>query len=123
MAGDFGLNLNETETPHVAVDLISAVKPRPITRSREGTAESDRLAGTVGFTSREPTPAAAIAPYATPRRVKRQSEVMTPLSMRVPRSVHVRFRDFADDRKLSYPDALEKLLNDSELLQRIETKG
>jgi hypothetical protein len=42
--------------------------------------------------------------------------------MRVPRSIHVRFRDFADERKLSYPDALEKLLDNNEVLERLERK-
>ena len=120
MASDFGLKLDEA--PHVATDLISSVKPRTSSRSTINTAESDRVAGAAGFTSREPSAAVAVAPYATPRRQKRPPEVRTPLSMSVPRSVHVRFRDFADERNLSYPDALEKLLNDSELLQRLERK-
>jgi hypothetical protein len=49
--------------------------------------------------------------YATPRRKKSTPEVMTPLSMRLRRSVHVRFIEYADEKRLSYPDALEDLLN------------
>jgi hypothetical protein len=49
--------------------------------------------------------------FATPRRKRNVPEVMTPLSMRLRRSVHVRFIEFADEKDLSYPDALEALLN------------
>jgi hypothetical protein len=49
----------------------------------------------------------------TPRRKKNIPEMMTPLSMRLRRSVHVRFIEFADERNLSYPDALEALLDNA----------
>lgn len=58
--------------------------------------------------------------YATPRRKKSDPEVMTPLSMRLRRSVHVRFIEYADEKRLSYPDALEDLLNKT--LQRRSSK-
>jgi hypothetical protein len=58
--------------------------------------------------------------YATPRRKKSALEVMTPLSMRLRRSVHVRFIEYADEKHLSYPDALEDLLNKT--LQRKSSK-
>ena len=121
MATDFGLKLKDE--PQVAADLLSSVKPRTSSRSTSNAAESDRVAAAAGFTSREPSAAIPVAPYATPRRQKRPPEIRTPLSMMVPRSVHVRFRDFADERNLSYPEAIEKLLDDSELLQRLERKA
>ncbi|MBB5063927.1 hypothetical protein [Granulicella mallensis] len=58
--------------------------------------------------------------YSTPRRNKSAPEVMTPLSMRLRRSVHVRFIEYADEKRLSYPDALEDLLNKT--LQRRSSK-
>jgi hypothetical protein len=123
---DFGLKNDEPSPakPHVAPDLLASIKPRSAPRPSINVAESDRLAATAGFTSREPSHL-AVDPreiYGTPRRAKREPEPMTPLSMKLRRSLHKRFRDFADERKLSYPEALEKLLNDSEILERLERK-
>jgi hypothetical protein len=59
-------------------------------------------------------PAANSTPaLGTPRRKKNIPEMMTPLSMRLRRSVHVRFIEFADGRNLSFPAALEALLDNA----------
>lgn len=124
MAMDFGLKREDlaSESPQVATDLISAVKPRTSPRTIVSPSESDRLASESGFKSREPAPLVPADAYLTPRKKKRRQEVTTPLSMRVPRSVHVRFLEYSEARVLSYPAALEKLLNESEVLQRLERK-
>jgi hypothetical protein len=123
---DFGLNLDETQKkPEVSTDLLASIKPRSSSRVNVDIAESDRNATSAGFRSRESVP--AVFPeevnYMTPRRRKRKPEPTTPLSMRPPRSVHARFRDYADRLKISYPEALEKLLDDSDTLARLEQRG
>ncbi len=125
MGKDFGLDLvdEEAEKPQISSQLLSAVRPRSSPRPIVDTRESDRKAAESGFTSREPVALAPTEAYLTPRKQRRKQEVTTPLSMRVPRSVHVRFLEFSEEHVLSYPRALEKLLNDSELLKRLERKG
>jgi hypothetical protein len=123
--GDFGLKLDETQKkPEVAKDLLAGMKPRASSRSNVDLAESDRNAVSAGFRSRESVPAVFSDPgnYMTPRRRKREPEPTTPLSMRPPRSVHARFRDYADGLKISYPEALEKLLDESETLARLQQR-
>lgn len=126
MAGDFGFKNDESAPtkPQVSTNLLAHIKPRTAPRPSINIAESDRAAESVGFSSREPSsarpPVAEV--YGTPRRQKRTPEPTTAISMRVPRSIHVRFRDFADERKLSYPEALEKLLDNNEILERLERK-
>jgi hypothetical protein len=122
MAGDFGLKNDEPVTSQVATELIGSIKPRIAPRGPVNLAEIDRVATSAGFTSREPSaaPPPATELYATPKRKKKAPEPTTPLSMRLRISVHRRFRDWADDRKLSYPEALEKLLDANEVLERLE---
>jgi len=123
---DFGLT---PEEPHkkseVSADLLAGIKPRVSSRTHVDIAESDRSAASAGFRSRESVPAVLPDPvnYLTPRRRKRDPEPTTPLSFRPPRSVHARFRDYADDHKYSYPEALEKLLDESETLARLQQRG
>jgi len=108
--------------PEVTTSLLAGIRPRTTPRAALNIEESDRVAATAGFTSREPSPATILdsADYATPLRRKRKPEPLTSLSMRLPRSIHERFRDFADGLNIPYPEALEKLLNDSEVLSRLQ---
>ena len=116
---DFGLS-NETNAPKQEVDLTllaAAIKPRQTRQINLG--ESDRSAAANGFTSREP---AAPPPELYIRPVKKQvrHEQRTTLSFKPRASVHLRFNDYALKYKLSNPDALEKLLDDAELLERLQ---
>jgi hypothetical protein len=124
MASDFGLMSDESvlQKPQVATDLISSIKPRTTPRSSVNLAESDRIAVSAGFTSREPSisPEQIEAVYATPRRKRRAPEPKTPFSTMLRKSLHERLRDFADRRNMSYPDVIETLLNDSEQLERLQ---
>jgi hypothetical protein len=112
---DFGLSdatNGRNKTDHRA--LIDSIKPRAEGELKVDVKESDKAAESAGYNSREAKPPVdTSAAFATPRRKKSVPEVMTPLSMRLRRSVHVRFIEFADERNLSYPEALELLLNNS----------
>jgi len=120
---DFGLSPDKTPPkPEVDLSLLAAaIKPRPVRLINVG--ESDRSAAANGFTSREP---AVEAPELYIRPVKKQvrHEQRTTLSFKPRASVHLRFNDYALKYKLSNPDALEKLLDDAELLERLQaTQG
>ena len=120
---DFGLS-NENNAPKQEVDLTllaAAIKPRQARQINVG--ESDRGAAANGFTSREPV---LNPPELYIRPVKKQvrHEQRTTLSFKPRASVHLRFNDYALKYRLSNPDALEKLLDDAELLERLQaTQG
>ena len=116
---DFGLKADEPATPkpQVNVGLISSIKPRVSPRPIPHMAESDKAAEASGFTSREPGP--KFEPYIRPARRKRKQEQTYPLSMRAPVSILQRFIAYAERHKLSYPFALERLLEESESLAAI----
>jgi len=113
---DFGLKSEEPAVPkpQVNVSLLSNIKPREAPRPTSHVAESDRAAEATGFTSREPGP--KFEPYIRPARRKRKQEQTYPLSMRAPVSILQRFIAYAERHKLSYPFALERLLDESESL-------
>jgi hypothetical protein len=123
---DFGLKADvSTENtatagkPGLPMDLIAAVKPRAVGRAVVDIAESDRAAASLGFVSRE-----AGQPVESTTRVlrkRRAPEDTSPLALRLRVSVHKRFLDYADKHGgLSYPAALERLLTESEALERIQ---
>jgi hypothetical protein len=119
---DFGLehktNDDSTEKPKPTVDLtiLSKIQPRSPARARSiDLAESDKMAEASGFTSREAGP--KIEPYIRPKRTKRKPEQLYPISMRAPVSVLQRFIAYAEKYHLSYPLALERLLDESVILE------
>ena len=120
---DFGLEPEgkgeEKTKPTVDVGLISRIQPRtPIRPIRRDMTESDRMAEMTGFTSREPsTP--IVQPYIQPTRTKRKREQTYPFSMRPPVSVLQRFIAYAEKHRLSYPRALEKLLDDNDARENL----
>jgi hypothetical protein len=118
---DFGLS-NENNAPKQEVDLTllaAAIKPRQARQINVG--ESDRGAAANGFTSREPV---LNPPELYIRPVKKQvrHEQRTTLSFKPRASVHLRFNEYALKYKLSNPDALEKLLDDAALLERLQAE-
>jgi hypothetical protein len=118
----FGLN-DDANTPavssaQVTTDLIANIKPRPAPRPAANIAESDKAAAAAGFTSREPA-AKTTLPYDRPTRRKRKLEQCYPLSMRTPVSILERFIRYAEEHKLSYPLALESLLDESDKLANL----
>ena len=116
----FGLNPEPDETapkPQVAKDLIANLVPRKSPRPISNLAESDKAAADAGFTSRDPS--SKPQTYVRPTRRRRTPEQSYPLSMRTPVSILERFIAYAEERKLSYPLALESLLDDSQELARI----
>ena len=119
---DFGLKADDSVPvkPAVNTNLLASIKPWTTPRPTVNIAESDKVAATAGFTSREPVPSGEV--YVRPLRQKRKPEQTSSLSMRLPVSIHLRFRDFADNLKLSYPAALEKLLDDNEVLSRLTSE-
>ena len=116
--GDFGLEPEEPHKPKTefAADLLANIKPRNIPKPVIPISEGDEAAQRAGFTSREPS--VRVAPYTRPTRVRRKLEQSYPLSMRTPVSILERFIAYAEAKKLSYPLALESLLNDSDDLAR-----
>jgi hypothetical protein len=115
---DFGLKPDAppTTAPKIATDLLAGIKPRAVSRTNLNLEESDKAAERIGFTSREPKPAAVIDE--PQRRRRRKPEPTSPLSMRLRNSIHARFIDYAEARNLSYPAALELLLDESERLRK-----
>lgn len=113
---DFGLKSEEPAVPkpQVNVSLLSNIKPREAPRPTSHVAESDRAAEATGFTSREPGP--KVEPYIRPLMEKRKVEQRYPLSMMPTVTIVQRFKDYAKRHKVSLPDALELLLDESESL-------
>ena len=104
----------------VSTDLLADFEPRKVSRPAPDLSESDRAAKAAGFTSREPVS----IPYERPtRRNRRPPEQSHPLSIRTPDSILRRFIAYADERNMSYSQALESLLNDSDRLAVIKREG
>jgi len=124
---DFGLKSEQNDEPlentqsTVDLTLLSKIQPRSPTRPRSiEVAESDKIAEASGFTSREAGP--VVEPYIRPKRTKRQLEQLYPISMRAPVSVLQRFIAYAERHHLSYPLALERLLNESVTLENLSER-
>lgn len=121
MIKEFGLGIDDPiatpsapAAPSVATELLSGLRPRIAARPQSPLIESDENAKKAGFTSREPNSAAVVSSYTRPTRQRRKQEQTFPLSMRTPESILRRFIAYAEKHKLSYPLALEKLLDESE---------
>lgn len=106
----------EKPKPTVNLTLLSKIQARSASRTRSvDIAESDKIAEASGFTSREPGP--KVEAYIRPKRTKRKPEQLYPISMRAPVSVLQRFISYAEKHHLSYPLALERLLDESVILE------
>jgi hypothetical protein len=118
---DFGLKSETNENPEkqkptIDLTLLSKIQPRSPSHPRSvDVAESDKMAEASGFTSREASP--QVEPYIRPKRAKRKLEQLYPISMRAPVSVLQRFIAYAEKHHLSYPLALERLLDESLMLE------
>jgi hypothetical protein len=91
-------------------------KPEAKTKSKKQAARRETTPPSISVSEQADVniPTANSTPaLGTPRRKRNAPEMMTPLSMRLRRSVHVLFIEFADERKLSYPEALEALLDNA----------
>jgi hypothetical protein len=125
MMSDFGLkaeggeNRADTAKRALPVDLIAGVKPRAVSRQMIDAVESERAADALGFRSREPGASSSGGSTTRVLRKKRAPEDTSPLALRLRVSLHKRFLAYADAHGgLSYPAALERLLDESEGLAR-----
>jgi len=102
----------EQKKTQLATDLLAGIKPRTaVVTQRPPLQESDKSAQAAGFTSREPVQRVATG---RPTRRRRKQEESYALSMRCPASVLERFIAYAEKYRLSYPLALEQLLDESD---------
>lgn len=114
----FGLSPEPDETPTeeqkptLATDLLAGLRGGRTKRPPISLTESDKLAQEIGFTSREP---GSKVSYSRPtrKRQKRAVEFTFALNMRVRESLLNRFIAYCDEKALSYPEALEQLMNEA----------
>ena len=102
--GKFGFIPEEEENSQ---DLALQFEPTPIDRPRHSILESDRLAETAGFASRERSPT-----IEAPRRRRINREHATrALAIRMTESQFARFLRYADRHELTYSDTISNLLD------------
>lgn len=111
---DFGLKREDSTVtkPQVNTELLSNIKTRPQLRHSSDMEESDRVAANSGFTSREP--GTREEPLVRPILKKPKQKQRYALSIMPTVETRNRFHFYAETRNLSYPQALERLLEESE---------
>jgi len=101
--GKFGF-IPEEEEPK---DLALSFEPTPVARPFHSIVESDRVAETAGFASRERS-----GPAEKPRRRRVSREYAArALAIRMTESQFARFLRYADRHELTYSDAISHLLD------------
>jgi hypothetical protein len=103
----FGLDESDDKKPVVTSEALSKFKPRQAPKPVANVIESDVAAAQAGFISREPKPKKAVRPT----KPKQEVEQSFQLCMRLPSSTLDQFVAFATKHKLSYPKAMQKLLD------------
>jgi hypothetical protein len=108
---------------------LTSIPSSPVTplsaAARRSVEEIDRMAGSIGFESRQGTPISGkgvqIASLSRAQMEGKEVGVeRSQLSFRPTVEVRNRFIQFSVEGRLSYPDALEELLNQSEELKRLK---
>lgn len=118
---DFGLDEVKNESP-VAPNkgLLTGLKSRIQSEVSIPHEESDHAARSVGFESRENKKPASAAAAAGPQKRRRAAEETYPTSLRLRRSLKERLNAYCRKHAykpgcdLSYPEAIERMLDESE---------
>lgn len=119
---DFGLTADDDKTrKNDGSELLVGLKPRIRNPSSVTTHDSDETAMRAGFISREARPATMPS---RPRKIKTPVEQSFPTSVRLKASLLERFIEYCrvhahdplrpDETALSYSEAIERLLNESQ---------